>query len=146
MYEYEVSLIDFHIYIYIYINIIWNKLYTIQKYINILISNFTVKKLLRFLYVNLEICIEKSHIKSFVINVLNFCYSKYTNVKKSYELEVSIINFYIKIYYISMSISLKSNLYHIKYIKLLVRFIYQKRDCKLTKDIGFDLCVYSYVL
>ena len=34
-----------------------------------------------------------------------------------------------------MSISLKFHLYH----------IYQKHDCKLTKRIGFDLCIYSYV-
>ena len=33
-------------------------------------------------YFNLEICIDKSHITSFVINNLNFCYIKYTNVNK----------------------------------------------------------------
>ena len=29
-----------------------------------------------------EISIKKSHIKKFVINNLNFCYNKYTNVNK----------------------------------------------------------------
>ena len=41
-----------------------------------LISNFALE------YFNFEICIDKSHITSFVINNLNFCYSKYTNVNK----------------------------------------------------------------
>ena len=47
-----------------------------------LISKFCNEKLLSSKYFNVDICIEISHIKSFVINNLNFCYSKYTNINK----------------------------------------------------------------
>ena len=75
-YEYDVSLIDIHIiYIYIYINIIKIKLYTI-KYVKLNL------KLLRYYYFNFEIRIKSFHIKTSVINILNFCYKKYKNVNK----------------------------------------------------------------
>ena len=47
-----------------------------------LISKTIIEKLLRSSYFIFEICIEKSHIKNFVINGLNFCYNKSTNVNK----------------------------------------------------------------
>ena len=42
-----------------------------------LISKFALE------YFNFEICFDKSHITRFLINNLNFCYSKYTNVNKN---------------------------------------------------------------
>ena len=55
-------------------------MYYIQIY-NMLILKFPLKN-----YWDLNILILKfvlkNHIKNFVINGLNFCYSKYTNVKK----------------------------------------------------------------
>ena len=47
-----------------------------------LISKFVLKNYWDLNTLILKFVLKKSHIKSFMINGLNFCYSKYTNVNK----------------------------------------------------------------
>ena len=44
-----------------------------------------------------------------------------------------------------MSMSLKFNYIPYKVNKMIYLFVYQKHDCKQTKGIGFDVCVYYNV-
>ena len=44
-----------------------------------------------------------------------------------------------------MSISLKFNYIPYKVNKTIASIYLPKTDCKLTKSVGFDLCVYSNV-
>ena len=127
-YEYGIS-IDIHIYIYIYILISFKLNYKLYKNIKFKIC---IENLLRSWYFNFEICIDKSHIKSVVINGLNFCYNKYTNVNKiiwvgsvnNKYLYWNILYIYIYIYrYISMSISLKFK-YILYKVNKMIFFIY----------------------
>ena len=76
-----------------------------------IISKFVLKKYWNLNILILKFVLEKSHIKILCL---------------SYECEFSIINIYIKIYYISMSMSLKFSYIPYKIKKWLLWFIYQK--------------------
>ena len=77
-----------------------------------IISKFVLKKYWNLNILILKFAFKKSHIRNFVL---------------SYEYEFSIINIYIKIYYISMSMSLKFSYIPYKINKIIVLIYLQKK-------------------